>query len=80
MNYIYGGKKRKSKKLKKKQLKKIQTNKKKSNINNQTPKKNKKKDPWEFVWYIIKSIPWWIIKFVDWVYTCITAIIIYLLT
>jgi len=47
------------------------------------PKKNfsnKHNDPWSFVWYVLKSLPWWVIKFIDWIYTLITATIVYLLT
>lgn len=41
---------------------------------------NKNIDPWSFVWYVLKSLPWWVIKFIDWIYTLITATIVYLLT
>jgi hypothetical protein len=41
---------------------------------------NKNNDPWSFVWYVLKSLPWWVIKFIDWIYTLITATIVYLLT
>lgn len=31
---------------------------------------------WEVLVWLLTSIPWWIVKFVDWIYTVITAIII----
>jgi hypothetical protein len=45
----------------------------------QTPK-TKSNSPWSFVIYFFKSLPWWIIKFIDWIFTIITATIVYLLT
>lgn len=73
--YVINGGRRKKKKSKKNQQQ-LQP---KINQNKQQTK-NKKSDPWSFVLYILKSLPWWIIKFIDWVYTVITATIVYLLT
>jgi hypothetical protein len=44
------------------------------------PQNEDDSDPWQAVFDIIKNIPWWIIKFVDWVFTVITAFLVYLVS
>lgn len=35
---------------------------------------------WDMIIYLISNVPWWIIKFIDWLYTLITAFIIRLIS
>jgi hypothetical protein len=35
---------------------------------------------WDMLVYLIKNVPWWIVKTIDWIYTLITAIIIKLVS
>jgi len=69
---------KKSKKKTTKQINNKKSKKSSKQINNNVSKKNN--DPWSFVLYVLKSLPWWVIKFIDWIYTLITATIVYLLT
>ncbi len=35
---------------------------------------------WDMLIYLIKNVPWWIVKTIDWIYTLVTAIIIKLVS
>lgn len=38
------------------------------------------KSVWDMIKYLISNVPWWTIKFIDWLYTLVTAIIIKLIS
>ncbi len=43
-------------------------------------KKQPLNNVWDMIKWLIINIPWWIIKFIDWLYTLVTAIIIRLVS
>lgn len=73
--YVLGGARRKKSRSKKSRSKAVYSN--ASADKTAAPKPKKSESPWDIVWDIIKSVPWWIVKFIDWTYTVITAILIY---
>lgn len=53
--------------------------KKKSIINPVKPgNKPTREDPFQLFFYHLKRLPWYFIKFWDWIFTLITALIVYL--
>lgn len=35
---------------------------------------------WDMFVWIVSNVPWWVVKFIDWIYTVITALIIRLVS
>lgn len=35
---------------------------------------------WDMFVWIVSNVPWWVVKFIDWIYTVITAFIIRLVS